>query len=118
MLIMAVVAHFHSPSHSVRYLLIVFIVSIFTFLACLLAFLIDVLLFVPHLAWGSYLVLGATILVAMSGLVSCAMRRTLVSRKTRKKRIEENAEMSGENDADCGHNLESRGFRKRGASFL
>ncbi|KAK6956182.1 hypothetical protein Daesc_001455 [Daldinia eschscholtzii] len=64
---------------------------------CLLAFLIDVLLFVPHMAWGSYIVLAATILVFMSFIISCAMRRTLVNRKARKRRIAENAEMSGEN---------------------
>ncbi|KAK8877162.1 pH-response regulator protein palI/prr-5 [Apiospora arundinis] len=97
MLIMAGIAHMHSPSHSSRYLLALFIFGILTFLVCLLAFLIDVLLFVPHMAWGSYIVLASTILVALSGLVSCAMRRTVVSRKARKKRIAENAEMSGEN---------------------
>lgn len=97
MLIMAGVAHMHSPSHSARYLLALFIFGILTFLVCLLAFLIDVLLFVPHMAWGSYIVLASTVLVALSGLVSCAMRRTVVSRKARKKRIAENAEMSGEN---------------------
>ncbi|KLU91818.1 pH-response regulator protein palI/RIM9 [Magnaporthiopsis poae ATCC 64411] len=97
MLGMSLAAHSHSASHSARYLLIVFIVGIIDTVICLLAFLIDVLLFVPHLAWGSYLVLAATILVMLSGLVSCAMRRTLVSRKARKRRIEENAEMSGEN---------------------
>ena len=41
--------------------------------------------------------LAATVLIAASGLVSCAMRRTLVSRKARKRRIAENAEMNGEN---------------------
>ncbi|KAI0487692.1 pali-domain-containing protein [Xylaria cf. heliscus] len=97
MFIMAAVAHFHSPSHSSRYLCGLFIFGILTFLVCLLAFLIDVLLFVPHLAWGSWLVLAATILVFLSFIVSCAMRRTLVGRKARKKRIAENAEMSGEN---------------------
>lgn len=97
MLGMAIAAHFHAPSHSSRYLLVLFIVGILTFLVCLLSFLIDVLLFVPHMAWGSYIVCAATVLVAMSGLVSCAMRRTVVSRKARKKRIAENAEMSGEN---------------------
>ncbi|KAJ4205768.1 regulator of ime2 [Fusarium falciforme] len=95
--IMAAVSHLHSPSHSTRFLLILFIFLFLDFLICLLAFLIDVLLFVPHLAWGSYLVLAATILVAMSGLVTCAMRRTLISRKDRQRRIAENAEMSGEN---------------------
>lgn len=97
MLGMAIAAHFHGPSHSSRYLLVLFIFGILTFLVCLLSFLIDVLLFVPHMAWGSYIVCAATVLVAMSGLVSCAMRRTVVSRKARKKRIAENAEMSGEN---------------------
>ncbi|KAI1493977.1 pali-domain-containing protein [Biscogniauxia mediterranea] len=97
MLVLAIVAHLHSPSHSSRYLLLVFIFGIITFLVCLLAFLIDVLLFVPHMAWGSYIVLAATVLVFVSFIVSCAMRRTLVSRKARKKRIAENAEMSGEN---------------------
>ncbi|KAK1758463.1 SUR7/PalI family-domain-containing protein [Echria macrotheca] len=97
MLVLAGVAHFHSPSHSARYLLLLFIISLVDFLICLLCFLVDVLLFVPHMAWGSYLVLAATILVALSGLISCAMRRTVVSRKARKKRIAANAEMSGEN---------------------
>lgn len=97
MFVMAVVAHVHSPSHSSRYLLLLFIFGVFTFIACLLSFLIDVLLFVPHMAWGSYIVLAATVLVFISFIVSCAMRRTLVSRKARKNRIAENAEMSGEN---------------------
>ncbi|KAI8962632.1 pali-domain-containing protein [Daldinia sp. FL1419] len=97
MLVLAIVAHLHSPSHSSRYLLLLFIFGIITFLVCLLAFLIDVLLFVPHMAWGSYIVLAATILVFLSFIISCAMRRTLVNRKARKRRIAENAEMSGEN---------------------
>ncbi|OBT64510.1 hypothetical protein VE03_05299 [Pseudogymnoascus sp. 23342-1-I1] len=97
MFILAVISHFHAPSHSPRYLLGVFILSILTLILSLLSFLIDVLLFVPHMAWGSYIVLAATILIAASGIVSCAMRRTLVSRKARKRRIEENAEMNGEN---------------------
>ncbi|KAH7158120.1 SUR7/PalI family-domain-containing protein [Dactylonectria estremocensis] len=95
--IMAVIGHMHAPAHSSRYLLVVFIFIFIDFLVCLLAFLIDVLLFVPHLAWGSYIVLAATILVALSGLITCAMRRTLIGRKDRQKRIAENAEMSGEN---------------------
>lgn len=68
-----------------------------TLLVSLLAFLVDILLFVPHLQWGGWIVLAATIILTTSGVVTCAMRRTLVSRKARKKRIAENAEMSGEN---------------------
>ncbi|RMZ85928.1 hypothetical protein DV736_g6519, partial [Chaetothyriales sp. CBS 134916] len=47
--------------------------------------------------WGSWIVLASVICIAVSGVFTCAMRRTLVSRKARKKRIAENAEMSGEN---------------------
>ncbi|KAK4164166.1 SUR7/PalI family-domain-containing protein [Cladorrhinum sp. PSN259] len=93
---LAVAAHFHSPSHSSRYLLVVFLVGLLDFIVCLLSFLVDVLLFVPHMAWGSYVVLAATILVAISGLVTCAMRRTIVGRKSRQKRIAANPEMNGE----------------------
>ena len=57
----------------------------------------DILLFVPNLKWGGWIVLAATILEVASGVVLCAMRRTLVSRKARKKRIAENPEMNGEN---------------------
>lgn len=68
-----------------------------TLLITLLAFLVDILLFVPHLKWGGWIVLASTILIAAAGIVTCAMRRTLVSRKARKKRIAENAEMNGQN---------------------
>lgn len=94
---MSVAAHFHAPGHSTKYHLIVFIFSVLDFLVCLLAFIVDVLLFVPHLGWASYLVIAGTVLVALSSLFVCVMRRTLISRKDRKKRIDENAEMSGEN---------------------
>ena len=97
MLIMAVASHFHSPAHSARFLLAFFIFTIITFLVCLAAFIIDILLFLPHIAWGSYIVLASTIMVALSGVVTCAMRRSLISRKNRRKKIAENAEMSGEN---------------------
>ncbi|RFU34501.1 hypothetical protein B7463_g1878, partial [Scytalidium lignicola] len=44
MFTLAVAAHFHAPSHSPRYLLGVFILSILTLILALLSFLIDVLL--------------------------------------------------------------------------
>ncbi|KAL6883813.1 pali domain-containing protein [Trichoderma longibrachiatum] len=97
MLLMAVAAHFRAASHSSRYLLFFLVFNLVTLLVCAAAFVIDVLLFIPHMAWGTYIVLAATVLVFLSLLVSCAMRRTLVSRKDRKRRIAENAEMSGEN---------------------
>lgn len=96
-LCMATAAHLHSPSHSPRYLLTLLILLFPTLLVTLLAFLVDILLFVPHLRWGGWIVLAATILLVTCGVLTCAMRRTLVSRKARKRRIAENAEMSGEN---------------------
>ncbi|PKY04604.1 pali-domain-containing protein [Aspergillus campestris IBT 28561] len=96
-LCLAAAAHFHGPSHSPRYLLALLILLLPTLLVSLLAFLVDILLFVPHLGWGGWIVLAATILLVTCGIVTCAMRRTLVSRKARKRRIAENAEMSGEN---------------------
>ena len=96
-LCLAAAAHFHGPSHSPRFLLALLILLLPTLLVTLLAFLVDILLFVPHLGWGGWIVLAATVLLVSCGIVTCAMRRTLVSRKARKKRIAENAEMSGEN---------------------
>lgn len=96
-LCLAAAAHFHGPSHSPRYLLALLILLLPTLLVTLLAFLVDILLFVPHLRWGGWIVLASTIILVSCGVVTCAMRRTLVSRKARKRRIAENAEMSGEN---------------------
>ncbi|KAJ5124138.1 Actin cortical patch SUR7/pH-response regulator PalI [Penicillium bovifimosum] len=96
-LCLAIAAHFHGPSHSPRFLLALLILLLPTLLVTLLAFLVDILLFVPHLGWGGWIVLAATIILTSCGVVTCAMRRTLVSRKARKRRIAENAEMSGEN---------------------
>ena len=95
-LVLAGSAHLHAPSHSPRYLLVLLILLLPTLLITLLAFLVDILLFVPHLAWAGWIVLGSTILITASGVVTCAMRRTLVSRKARKKRIAANADMNGE----------------------
>ncbi|KAJ5624368.1 hypothetical protein N7510_000677 [Penicillium lagena] len=96
-LCLAAAAHFHAPSHSPRFLLALLILLLPTLLVTLLAFLVDILLFVPHLQWGGWIVLASTIILVSCGVVTCAMRRTLVSRKARKRRIAENAEMSGEN---------------------
>jgi hypothetical protein len=93
---LAVAAHFHSPAHSPRFLLALLIFTFPTLLVTLLAFLVDILLFVPHVGWGGWIVLGATIIIVASGIVTCAMRRTLVSRKARKRRIAENEDMNGQ----------------------
>lgn len=96
-LIGAIAAHFRGPAHSPRFLLALLIFTFPTLLATLLAFLIDILIFIPHPQWGTWIVLPATIIVTAAGVFTCAMRRTLVSRKARKKRIAENEDMNGSN---------------------
>ncbi|KAJ2972409.1 hypothetical protein NQ176_g7174 [Zarea fungicola] len=97
MVILAAVSHTHSAFHSARYLLILFVLILLSFLITLVAFIIDIILFLPHMAFGTYLVLAAAVVMAICTVVSFAMRRSVVSRKARKARIAENAEMSGEN---------------------
>jgi hypothetical protein len=60
-LILSIVAHVRRPSHSVRFLLAIFIISILNTILTLLSFLVDLLVFVPHFAFGTWLVLAATI---------------------------------------------------------
>jgi hypothetical protein len=97
MLVMAIMAHIHKFSHSSKYLLFLFLLVLVDALLCILAFLTDALLFSPHLAFGTYFVLAAAIVVSICAVMSFFMRRTLVGRKSRQKRIDQNAEMSGEN---------------------
>jgi hypothetical protein len=51
---------------------------------------------VPHLQWGTWLVLAATIVLAIGGIVICGMRRALLSRRAHHKRIADNADMNGD----------------------
>jgi SUR7/PalI family len=95
--ILSAASHFRSGAHSTRYLFCLFFMTIPTLLFSTLAFLVDVLLFIPHIKWGGWIVLGGTILLFIGSIVSCGMRRTLVARKKQRQRIAENAEMNGEN---------------------
>src|SRR5208282_301385 len=65
-LVLCIIAHIRSPSHSVRFLLAIFIIQILTTILTLLSFLVDLLVFVPHFASGTWLVLAATICNAVA----------------------------------------------------
>ncbi|KAF3768461.1 pali-domain-containing protein, partial [Cryphonectria parasitica EP155] len=95
--VLAVVSHLHSPSHSSRYLLLMFIYGLVSFLVCLLAFLTDIILFNPNVAAGTWIVLAATVLTLIAAIFSFAMMKSLAGRKARQRNIQQNAEMSGEN---------------------
>jgi hypothetical protein len=65
-LVLSIVAHVRKPSHSVRFLLAIFIIGILTTILTLLSFLVDLLVFVPHFAFGTWLVLAATVCNAVA----------------------------------------------------
>lgn len=96
-LVLSLSAHLRSPAHSPRYFLFLIFSVLPAFLLSLLAFLVDIMLFIPHVKWGTWLVLAATILLALGAIFMCAMRRSLVSRKAHHKRIAENTDLNGEN---------------------
>jgi hypothetical protein len=69
-LILCIIAHVRSPSHSARFLLSIFIIMILTTVLTLLSFLVDLLVFVPHFAFGTWLVLAATVINAIATSMS------------------------------------------------
>ena len=77
--VMAVVAHFHSPSHSSCYLLTHLITTIVTFLISLAALIIDILLFSPHLAFGTWFTLAATIILLIAS-IAVGVNRSMTSK--------------------------------------
>src|SRR5208282_657014 len=60
-LVLCIIAHVRRPSHSVRFLFAIFIIQILNAVLTLLSFLVDLLVFLPHFAFGTWLVLAATI---------------------------------------------------------
>lgn len=82
--------HLRGPSNSPGYLLAIVLIGLVNFLLTLLAFLVDILIFVPNLDWGTWITLGATILNAAAGLFVCIGRRTVSARKAMRKRIAAN----------------------------
>lgn len=93
-LVLCLIAHVRSPSHSVRFLLAIFIIQILTTILTLLSFLVDLLVFVPHFASGTWLVLAAAICnaVATSTLAfGCANDSIVMLRATNIDRSKGNA---------------------------
>lgn len=92
LLLLTLAAHLQTFAHSSHYLLFILILSLPCFMLSLLAFLVDILLFVPHLDWGGWIVLAATVLIVLFGVLLCIMRRTISSRRATKSR-EDNSEL-------------------------
>lgn len=96
--VLTLFAHFHTFANSSRYLLFILILTLPCFMLSLLAFLVDILLFVPHLDWGGWIVLAATVLIVFFGILLCIMRRTMSSRKAMKRHHNESAELHNLNN--------------------
>lgn len=95
LLVLSVTTHAQAPGHSPRYLLACLVFTLPAFIATLLAFLVDILIFFPHVQWAGWLVLASCVLICVGGFTMCGMRRTIVGHAARSKRIQENAEMNG-----------------------
>lgn len=63
------------------YLLVVALYSAPVFLCCLLAFLIDILLFISHLAWTGWLLLASTVVLAICCSLLWTLRRAASVKK-------------------------------------
>lgn len=92
--LLSVLSHLNKPAHSPKYLLVLVILCLPTFVVTLMALLVDILIFLPHVQWAGWSVAASTILIAISGVVMCGIRRQIVGRIARRKRIQENAEMN------------------------
>lgn len=97
----AVLTHFHGPASSQRYLLALLVLAVPVFLVSLLAFLVDILLFLNHLAWAGWLVMASIVLIAISGIILGIMRRSLSAKKAMHKRM---------NAGAAGSELDTFGF--------
>jgi hypothetical protein len=78
----SILLHWHGPSSSLKFLFFLLLWTFPSFLLTLLAFLVDLLLFVPHLDWAGWIMLAATVLIAISSIMLCILRRTVSSRKS------------------------------------
>ncbi|GMM35633.1 Rim9 protein [Saccharomycopsis crataegensis] len=67
-------------SYSLGLLSFLLVWGILSFLVCLFSFLVDILLFSPHLSWCGWVVLGSTILIAICTIGLFIMRKETSSR--------------------------------------
>ncbi|ODQ50605.1 pali-domain-containing protein, partial [Saitoella complicata NRRL Y-17804] len=93
-LIFAGFAHLRSGAHSPRYLCFVAVLPLVSSIITLLAFVIDILVFWPHCAWGTWITLAAFILNMFASLLICCASRTVRNRKARKRSIDQDADMN------------------------
>ncbi|KAG5438926.1 hypothetical protein PCANB_002256 [Pneumocystis canis] len=84
--LLTLIAHLERFKKSGFFLIIILIFSFLAVISSMLSFLVDVLFFIPHLDWGSWCVLAASILnILVLGLVHLARKDLAVSREKEKK---------------------------------
>ncbi|CDK27904.1 unnamed protein product [Kuraishia capsulata CBS 1993] len=95
---------------STGFLLVLLLGTVPTFLLALLSFLVDILLFIPHLDWCGWTVLASAVLIVISGTTTCVTRRTVSSRKSHLRHIHggdgDLYSLVGSETSSTGSNLE------------
>lgn len=96
-LLLTIIAHVHGPSQSAPFFSVLIVSLCLSAAVTLLAFIIDMLMFVPasNAAWGTWVTLVALILELFAGLSLCIGRRRISMRKAMHRRIADDPEMSG-----------------------
>lgn len=90
MLVLSLVGHAGKAAHAPGFHTGLLVLGSLTTLITLLAFLIDILLFIPNLDWGSYVTLAACALNTGATIALCAGYRRLKTRQAMRARIAEN----------------------------
>ncbi|ODV59639.1 Rim9p [Ascoidea rubescens DSM 1968] len=80
LLILSILIHFNRFKKNLKLLFFLLLWTLPTFLLSLLSFLVDILLFIPHLGWAGWIILPATVLIALASGVICVLRRSISSR--------------------------------------
>ncbi|QSL64607.1 hypothetical protein MERGE_001908 [Pneumocystis wakefieldiae] len=82
--VFTLIAHLEGPKKSDFFLVIILIITFFTVFFSIVSFLVDVLFFIPHLEWGTWGVLAASILnIIVFGLIHLS-RKYLIACKSEK----------------------------------
>lgn len=93
-----------------------------TFMLSLLTFLVDLILFSPHLSWFGWMQMVCTILIATTGSFMCILKRTVTSREEMIKPDNviylENWECDDDDENDTLYSVQNSQFTDLASSFV
>ncbi|KTW30314.1 hypothetical protein T552_00788 [Pneumocystis carinii B80] len=84
--VFTLIAHLDGPSKSGFFLVIILIITFFTVFLSIVSFIVDVLFFIPHIEWGTWCILGASILnIIVFGLIHLSRKYLIACRSEKVK---------------------------------